>query len=61
LKDFFRHAGPITGCDILTDKKGDSRGCATVLFDDKEHAERAVNMFHRSHLSGREIEVKFDN
>lgn len=61
LRDYFRHAGEVQEVNILLDKKGDSRGCGTVTFSAPPEAERAVNMFHRSHLSGREIEVKMDS
>jgi len=61
LRDFFRHAGHIVDCEILKDKEGRSRGCATVRFDSGAECERAVNMFHRSHLQGREVEVRIDN
>lgn len=61
LRDYFRHAGEVQDVNILLDKKGDSRGCGTVTFAGAPEAERAVNMFHRSHLSGREIEVKLDS
>ncbi|KAL5249238.1 hypothetical protein ACHWQZ_G018184 [Mnemiopsis leidyi] len=60
LKDYFRHSGHIVDCSIMTDKEGRSRGCGVVRFESASDCERAVNMFHRSHLQGREIEVRLD-
>lgn len=60
LRDYFRHSGHIVDCTVMTDKEGRSRGCGTVRFESAGDCERAVNMFHRSHLQGREIEVRLD-
>lgn len=61
LRDYFRHAGHISDCSVMLDKEGRSRGCGTVRFESVSECERAINMFHRSLLQGREIEVKMDN
>ncbi|XP_063690644.1 myelin expression factor 2-like isoform X2 [Bolinopsis microptera] len=60
LRDYFRHCGHIVDCSILMEKDGRSRGCGTIRFESASDCERAVNMFHRSHLQGREIEVRLD-
>lgn len=60
LRDFFRHAGHIVDCSIMMDKEGRSRGCGIVRFESSSDCERAVNMFHRSQMQGREVEVRLD-
>ena len=54
-------AGRVRACELRKDSKtGQSRGSATVLFERKEDAQAAINMFHSCMYMGRSLTVRWD-
>jgi RNA recognition motif-containing protein len=61
IKDHFREVGPVIRVDIPTDKETRrSRGFATVLFEHKDDAARAIEKLNNTEMGGRSITVRFD-
>ncbi|CAI8005601.1 Heterogeneous nuclear ribonucleoprotein M [Geodia barretti] len=60
LKDYMKAAGAINYVDVLKNEDGRSRGCAAVVFESENDAERAIRLFDQSELDGRRISVTFD-
>ncbi len=61
IKDHFREVGPVIRVDIPVDKETRrSRGFATVLFEHKDDAARAIQKLNNTELNGRSITVRFD-
>ena len=54
-------AGRVRACELRKDSKtGQSRGSATVLFERKEDAQAAINMFNSHMYMGRTLTVRWD-
>jgi len=60
LKDHFRSAGNVVRADILFLPNGRSKGQGTVLFDNKEEAAKAIELFDGTEFQGRKIAVHED-
>ncbi|KAL5035452.1 hypothetical protein BDV3_005375 [Batrachochytrium dendrobatidis] len=60
LKDLFRQAGDVAVSHIPTDGSGRSRGFGIVTMTTPEDAAKAIQMFNRYILSGRQLEVRED-
>lgn len=56
LKEHFREAGDVKFAEIVMDK-GRSTGVGYVRFSNEGDAQRAINLFHRSRLERRNIDV----
>ena len=59
LKDKFRCAGDVRYAEIKQ-KDGKSMGCGVVRFGTKDEAQKAIELFDRTRVDGREIEVRLD-
>jgi len=59
LKDKFRCVGDVRYADVKQ-KEGKSMGCGIVRFNSKEDAKKAIELFDRTRVEGREIEVRMD-
>jgi len=58
LQDCFSQAGVVRSVDVMFDKfTGKSRGFAFVEMSTPEEANKAVEMFHRKELQGRQLTV----
>jgi RNA recognition motif-containing protein len=53
-------AGPINYVDVLKNSDGRSRGCAAVVFETEDAAEKAIRLYDQSELDGRRISILFD-
>lgn len=60
LKDHMRGAGNVDQANILTNEDGRSKGCAIVLYQRPQDAQRAIRELHNSELHGRPILVRED-
>ena len=59
LKDKFRCVGDVRYAEIKQ-KDGKSMGCGIVRFGSKDEAQKAIELFDRTRVDGREIEVRLD-
>ena len=59
LKDKFRCVGDVRYAEIKQ-KDGKSMGCGVVRFGSKDEAQKAIELFDRTRVEGREIEVRMD-
>ena len=59
LKDKFRCVGDVRYAEIKQ-KDGKSMGCGIVRFGSKDEAQKAIQLFDRTRVDGREIEVRLD-
>jgi len=59
LKDKFRCVGDVRYAEIKQ-KDGKSMGCGVVRFGSKDEAQKAIELFDRTRVDGREIEVRLD-
>ena len=59
LKDRFRAVGDVRYAEIKQ-KDGKSMGCGVVRFGSKDEAMKAIELFDRTRIDGREIEVRMD-
>ena len=58
LRSLFAQAGTVKSVSLITDREsGRSKGFGFVEMETSEEAERAINMFHGSDLSGRALTV----
>eukprot|EP00916_Digyalum_oweni_P001394 GHVL01002737.1.p1 GENE.GHVL01002737.1~~GHVL01002737.1.p1 ORF type:complete len:224 (+),score=42.66 GHVL01002737.1:33-674(+) len=60
LKDLFREIGEVIRADVMTQYDGRSKGMGTVLFEDAETAEAAVEKYHDYDFKGRKLVVRPD-
>ena len=58
LLEHFKGSCDVTGCKILKDTDGKSRGCGFIDFSTSEEAEKALLIFNGSQLRGRKIKVE---
>uniref|UniRef100_A0A8C5M636 RRM domain-containing protein n=2 Tax=Leptobrachium leishanense TaxID=445787 RepID=A0A8C5M636_9ANUR len=61
LKEVFGIAGSVLRADILEDKDGNSRGIATVTYEQAIEAVQAISMFNGQPLFDRPMMVKMDD
>jgi len=64
LKDTFKSCGEIIRADVLTGYDGRSKGQGTVLFEESDAAQRAIDQFNGTDFDGRVVtvrEYKVDN
>jgi len=60
LKEVFRLAGKVVGCELTRDKEGKSRGFAVIVYEHPVEAVQAISMFHDQQLNDRRMTVRFD-
>jgi len=60
LKDNFRSAGNVLRADIITLPNGRSKGAGTILFETREEANKAIDLFHETDFQGRKLAVTLD-
>ncbi|ODV96324.1 hypothetical protein PACTADRAFT_33497 [Pachysolen tannophilus NRRL Y-2460] len=61
LKDLFRNVGDVTRADVRLDDRGRSRGFGTVIFSNKEDAEKAIETYQGYEIDGRKIDIRAGN
>ncbi|KAI9023205.1 hypothetical protein DFJ74DRAFT_767846 [Hyaloraphidium curvatum] len=60
LKSMFREAGNVIRADVLLKSDGRSKGLGVVVFEKREEAEAAIQMFNNVQIHGRTIQVRED-
>jgi len=61
LKELFEEVGDVSKVRIKYDKAGRSDGEATIVFNSKSDAQRAIDKFNNVDLDGMEMHIKMDN
>lgn len=60
LKDIFRDSGDVIRADVPVHPDGKSKGMGTVLFENPEDAERAIQDFNGKSIDGRVVDCRLD-
>lgn len=60
LKDVFREFGPIIRTDVPTNQDGRSKGMGTVLFENENDAQRAIDEMTGKEVDGRVVDCRMD-
>ncbi|KAH8584855.1 RNA recognition domain-containing [Cryptosporidium sp. chipmunk genotype I] len=60
LAKAFNEIGPLESCEVFYFEDGRSRGIATIVFTDPNHAQLAVEKLNDREIDGREILVRID-
>lgn len=61
IKDHFKEVGAVIRVDIPVDRETRrSRGFATVLYETKDDAARAIEKLNNTEMGGRPITVRYD-
>jgi len=61
MKETFKAAGEVQYAEIKKDSDNKSRGFGIVRFSTPDEARRAVNLFNKTRVNGRELEVRLNN
>lgn len=60
LKDIFRDSGNVIRADVPVHPDGKSKGMGTVLFEDPQDADRAIQDFNGKTIDGRVVDCRLD-
>ncbi|XP_067929333.1 myelin expression factor 2-like [Watersipora subatra] len=60
MKETFKAAGEVQYAEIKKDEDNKSRGFGVVRFTSPDEARRAVNLFNKTRVNGRELEVRLN-
>jgi RNA recognition motif-containing protein len=58
--DTFVQVGSVNSAEIIKDRFGRSRGFATVLFNTKDDAQKAITDLNNTNFKGRQVTVTLD-